>query len=370
LLAFKPVWALAFFLVPFLSRRWRFCLAMVASGTTLALLTIPFVGLHSWFDWLTIGKEAAELYDKEKNWIFLSRDLLSLPRRWLLDFELALDDRLKATLWPEKKWTMPAWLPTLVIGWGFVLFALENTVRLAVLRRKQATTPDGPPATFLFLGAWMCCFHFMYYDILLTALPLFVLLAEPRRYLEPIFLAIVTVPRQHLGDELASYYAPRPPKEHPPTLPLLKAGYRNLWVLNRMVPNVLLLLLFIEHGLGKFPLGVTVAGWLYNTPVQAQSATVQYENQQFYVVYHRAPDLKEARLTTTLWHGGQPWDTYLFIFLWLWCGLLWLRTPTQPEAAPWPGNLESDVVLLPLGDKSEKTVELETHVRGGHEGLT
>ena len=43
-------------------------------------------------------------------------------------------------------------------------------MRLAVLRRRQAAAPDGPPAAFLFLGAWMCCFHFMYYDALLGAL--------------------------------------------------------------------------------------------------------------------------------------------------------------------------------------------------------
>src|SRR5205085_47637 len=83
LLAFKPVWALAFFLVPLLSRRWRFCAAMAATGAGLALLTLPFVGVGSWKDWLAIGKEAADLYDVERNWIFLSRVLLTEPRRYL-----------------------------------------------------------------------------------------------------------------------------------------------------------------------------------------------------------------------------------------------------------------------------------------------
>ena len=40
LLAFKPVWALAFFLVPLLSRRWRMCLAMVGTGIGFGLLTL------------------------------------------------------------------------------------------------------------------------------------------------------------------------------------------------------------------------------------------------------------------------------------------------------------------------------------------
>ncbi len=106
-LAFKPVWALVFLLVPLLSGRWRMLLAMCASGGTLALLTLPVVGLHSWFDWLTIGKEAADTYDKEKNWIFLSRDILSMPRRWLLNFDLGRDERLQGTLWEKKPWSLP-----------------------------------------------------------------------------------------------------------------------------------------------------------------------------------------------------------------------------------------------------------------------
>ena len=42
LFAFKPVWGLAFFLVPVLTRRWRFCIAMVVTGCGLAAATLPF----------------------------------------------------------------------------------------------------------------------------------------------------------------------------------------------------------------------------------------------------------------------------------------------------------------------------------------
>ena len=41
LFAFKPVWALAFFLVPLLTRRWRFCAAMVVTGVALCAATLP-----------------------------------------------------------------------------------------------------------------------------------------------------------------------------------------------------------------------------------------------------------------------------------------------------------------------------------------
>ena len=191
LLAFKPVWALAFFLVPFLSRRWRMCLAMVAAGAALGLLTLPFVGLHSWLDWLSIGKEAATTYDVEKNWIFLSRDLLSVPRRWWIDFEKGYYERLGGTFFLLGHWPISVGLACFLFGWGMILFALENTVRLAVLRRGQAAAaPDGPPAAFLFLGAWMCCYHFMYYDALLGAMGLFLLFTEPRRFLSPLLVVL------------------------------------------------------------------------------------------------------------------------------------------------------------------------------------
>src|SRR5436305_1287868 len=44
LLAFKPVWAAAFFLVPLLSRQRRVCAAMLLTGLVLIAATLPFVG--------------------------------------------------------------------------------------------------------------------------------------------------------------------------------------------------------------------------------------------------------------------------------------------------------------------------------------
>src|SRR6266849_3346469 len=87
LLAFKPVWLLSFLLVPILTRRWRVALAMVGAAAALALATLPFVGVHSWFDWLHVGSAAAETYEIDENWIWKSRDLYSIARRWLLDFQ-------------------------------------------------------------------------------------------------------------------------------------------------------------------------------------------------------------------------------------------------------------------------------------------
>jgi hypothetical protein len=158
LLAFKPVWAAAFFLVPILTRRWQVCLAMLLTGLGLAAITLPLVGWQSWVDWLHVGRLAASMYDTNQNWIFLSRDLLNIPRRWLLDF--TIEDSQRESL------------AATVIGWGLLILVVAGTAFLSILRKEQSRALAGPPAAFLLLGAWMSCFHFMYYDILLTALPI------------------------------------------------------------------------------------------------------------------------------------------------------------------------------------------------------
>lgn len=169
LLAYKPVWAAAFFLVPVLTRRWRMALAMLATGAGLAALTLPVVGLRSWLDWLHVGHEAAELYKVDSNWIPLSRDLLGIPRRWYT-YEQLTEDPLAPTL----------------IGWALWAAAAEITVRLAAFRWRRAMPADGPAAAFMLLGAWLTCYHFMYYDVLLAALPVWLLFTDPRPYLHPV----------------------------------------------------------------------------------------------------------------------------------------------------------------------------------------
>jgi hypothetical protein len=172
LLAYKPVWAMAFFLVPVLTRRWRLALGMLASGSLLALLTLPFVGWHGWMNWLHVGAEATQGYNVDQVWIDLSRDLLSVPRRWLIDFTQPFYERDRLA-------------PTL-IGWGMLLTVLEVTIRLACLRYERPAPVEGPGASFVLLGAWLTCFHFMYYDVLLAALPMLLLFTQPRQYLDPL----------------------------------------------------------------------------------------------------------------------------------------------------------------------------------------
>ena len=162
LLAFKPVWAAALFLVPLLMRKWRFCAAMLGTGAALGALTLPLVGLHSWFDWLQNGREASALYTTNENCIDLSRDVQSLPRRALHDFtkpEAVRDTPLAAGL---------------ARGLWAAVFALTAA---AYLWRGDRTRPTGLSAGFLFLGGYLSCFHFMYYDALISAAAVAVLFA-------------------------------------------------------------------------------------------------------------------------------------------------------------------------------------------------
>jgi hypothetical protein len=168
LLAFKPVWAAAFFLVPLLTRRWRVCLAMLATGAALAAATLPFVGWHSWLAWFHIGRTAAGDYQSSYEWVFLSRDLINLPRRWLADFSECGMRHAECGIQAAD-----------LAGWGLFLTVLAATTSLALRRPKQVRAVTGPPAAFLFLGAWMACYHFMYYDVLVAALPVFLLLIPP-----------------------------------------------------------------------------------------------------------------------------------------------------------------------------------------------
>jgi len=315
LLAFKPVWAAAFFLVPFVTFRWRTCIAMLGMGAALALVTLPFVGIQPWFDWLQVGGEATALYKVDYNWVHLSRDILGIPRRYLLDFNLPNSERdnVAANL----------------VGWAMFGACLGATLLLPLVRRREAQAPTGTMAGFLLLGAWLSCFHFMYYDVLLTALALFVLLAEPQRFLEPILFAVTPV-REPPPSELSAYYAPRPANQEPPPVPAVQPAHRHVWVLNRLAPNVLLLLLFVEHGFPHIGLQGTVA-WRWGSWPLKTTTIVEGEGSQV-LVYQRVAELASMRVTTSLYDGGEPWDTYCIIALWLWCGLLWAGTALHGRA--------------------------------------
>lgn len=166
-LAFKPVWAVSFLAALLLMRQWRAAAAMIATGAGLILITLPFVGVHSWFDWLHIGQIAAGTYATDRNWIFLSRDLFGIPRRMLLDFDegRATRDRPLAGM----------------LGWGLWL-AVAVTTLIVVRRNWNRAQLTGPFAGFALLAAWLLTYRFMYYDALLAAVGVVAILANPRPF--------------------------------------------------------------------------------------------------------------------------------------------------------------------------------------------
>ncbi|WP_149110092.1 glycosyltransferase family 87 protein [Limnoglobus roseus] len=170
LLVYKPLWGATFFLVPLMMGRFRFCAAMVLTGAGLAAMTLPVVGVETWRDWLAVGKEASELYNLNRNWVFLSRDLFGLPRRILIDTSLPESQRgrLDATL----------------LGWALWGFVFTGTA-FVFLRHAARRVPTGPLAGFAFLGAYLCCYRFIYYDAFVAAFPLAVLFANPSRLIGP-----------------------------------------------------------------------------------------------------------------------------------------------------------------------------------------
>jgi arabinofuranan 3-O-arabinosyltransferase len=215
LLMFKPVWLASFFLVPLWGGRWRMCIAMIISSVFQAAVTLPVVGIHGWINWLMIGREAGRISLYDENWIIRGRDLVAIPRRWLnLD---APGAELQNNL------------TTALIGWGLWMIVIEITTRIAFYRRCRRHSGAGP--AFLFLGAWMSCVHFMYYDVLLAALPVFLLYGGSRRlpWICHVLVAIVL-----MAPILPALHWAEPPTE---TYCLLGLWMVSGWLWMRNDPN-------------------------------------------------------------------------------------------------------------------------------------
>lgn len=293
LFAFKPVWALAFFLVPLLMRRWRFCFSMVLTGAAFGLITLPFVGIETWFDWLGIGKEATELYKVNENWIHLSRDLQGIPRRMLHDFTKPERDR-ETPLANTLAWSL----------WGVVFGA---TVLLYLFRgdRSRAT---GTSAGFLFLGAYLTCFHFMYYDVLISAAVLAVMFADPKQLLRTKSFAVdaeTDEPKVPAVRELPiPIQAPKP------------LGARVFGYLNSFPLTVVLSLFVVENSLNGMELEATVGIRYYASPATDGST-----------------NLRVPRINGNT-GPNYPLDTFLLMVLWAWAGARLVRRDERKEPEP------------------------------------
>jgi hypothetical protein len=291
LFAFKPVWAVAFLLVPLLMRRWRFCAAMVATGAALGLATLPVVGFQTWFDWLEVGKKAAALYNVNENWINLSRDLQGIPRRLLHDFTRPEPERDTA--------------PARALAWGLWGLVFATTVGVYLWRGDRR--PVGLAAAFLFLGAFLTCYRFMYYDVLLSAMGLAVLFADPARFFRTRVFGIAPTPASPAVPADTRELA-LPPAAPPPL------GQRYLGYLNSFPLTVLALLLLVDNTLQGLNVQATVGVGYWATPTTSPD---------------RATGLAvpKVQADTSLTY---PWDTFLVLGLWAWCGWRLVRGDGKP----------------------------------------
>jgi hypothetical protein len=160
------------------------------------------------------------------------------------------------------------------------------------------------------------------------------------------------LPRDRLPDDLAAYYGPRLPREYPSEVPLVQPAHRHVLVLNRMVPTILVALLIVEHVFLAAGVGLSVTGWW--TEEQPFPVTMHWEAVGGHITtatkWTPQPYRVPFSISSSPYVGGQPWDTYVLMFLWMWCGLLWVRLGTRPLGKELPLAVETDVVLMPVAE--------------------
>ncbi|HQR05420.1 MAG TPA: glycosyltransferase family 87 protein [Gemmatales bacterium] len=216
LFAYKPVFAVAMLLVPLALRSPRWFLGMALSGLLCVVGTLPYFGIEPWKRWFQVGRHAEQLYQVDRNWIWMSRDVVGLPRRMMWDPE-SLENVLcyNIGVWkPGGAWFMESedgtqkyfhpmvWLfwgdqfvwekhqnvyldtdpsgqvisPWYLTLTGYGLLAAVAGITLLVSWRCQLNDKDidGVPAVFLLTGSLLCVLHFMHYDLLSFALPVLI----------------------------------------------------------------------------------------------------------------------------------------------------------------------------------------------------
>lgn len=190
LLAYKPVFAVALLWVPVVLPNGRFFAGMIASGTGFVAATLPFTGFAAWLRWFEVGRHAAELYERDANWVWMSRDLIGLPRRQLWDwehlrphleliaaqrpFDFDVMQQVQNGPW-QTALGVGLWLGVLVLTLGFWTALRRFDLSRNVLKPVVAS---GPRPAFLLFGALLTTYHFMHYDLQPMALPMCLLLAH------------------------------------------------------------------------------------------------------------------------------------------------------------------------------------------------
>lgn len=242
LLAYKPVFALPLGVFALLLPSIRVPLGMACGGLLFALLTLPFVGIDGWMRWYHVGKNADKLYRVDRNWIWMSRDVMGLARRkmwtqesivdhlrynfgtwkpgarlyletekgpefspaiWLLEHDEFNDKKhqsveadwlsnLKPELFKVKEGEPPSKVPDVVVplewadrtSWWLFGIVVGSSLLICLvtipvgMKQNWEERATHPRSSFLLLSALLSVFHFMHYDLLSFALPLLLLICH------------------------------------------------------------------------------------------------------------------------------------------------------------------------------------------------
>jgi hypothetical protein len=205
LLAYKPVFAVALLWVPVVLLSSRFFAGMIASGAAFVAATLPFAGFAAWLRWFEVGRHAAELYERDANWVWMSRDLIGLPRRQLWDWEhlrphLELITAQRSFDFDTMQQVQNGpWQTTVGVGLWLAVIVLTILfwffLRRFDLSRNVSKTvvAYGPGPAFLLFGALLTTYHFMHYDLQPMALPMCLLLAHLGRMSRPASGLLIAV---------------------------------------------------------------------------------------------------------------------------------------------------------------------------------
>lgn len=226
LLAYKPVFAVALLLVPLALPSLRLLVGMGAGGLAFVVLTLPFThGLAPWQRWFEVGQNAEQIYRIDRNWVWMSRDLVGLPRRktwdvesfipqlrhnigvwrpgarwgyttekgdyvfspalwlfWTDEFDEATHQQVYVEKDDQGKDRSPWWATT--IGWTLLGIVAMLTVLLGWLTAQRGrissdslVESSASRSAFLLTGALLCVYHFMHYDVVTFSLPALLALA-------------------------------------------------------------------------------------------------------------------------------------------------------------------------------------------------
>jgi hypothetical protein len=183
---YKPVILAVLFLVPVVQRQWRLPAGMVVTAIVLCLATVPFTGgLKPWERWVTVGQRASIIYELDRRWIWMSRDVSGLPRRamwtpeeWQTQWHLAWQaDPASPQFMATNLETLPSGRvqtteKARLLGW--VMLCIILCVGCYFCWKTDSVVRD----PLLLLTLCLAIPRFMFYDLFLVALPMLLLVGR------------------------------------------------------------------------------------------------------------------------------------------------------------------------------------------------